>query len=170
MLMHLKWCCSHSSFVLIYTQHHIIRMVPVTQCFCQLKEKGMKYFVYGLESRVHAPEYPDKCCWGCTILWWIFRECSPSPSFQYLRLRLINECYLYAQFIISIFDMKHFWEFNIWPIGVSIFAFVGGIGIIQTTCTFQRIHIKQKRGPSIWKHIWNIMVGGGGSREFSKAF
>ncbi|XP_048747814.2 protein SSUH2 homolog [Ostrea edulis] len=52
----------------IHMQHHIIRMVPVTQCFCQLKEKDMKYFVYGLESRVHAPEYPDKCCWGCTIL------------------------------------------------------------------------------------------------------
>ncbi|XP_062584371.1 protein SSUH2 homolog [Saccostrea cucullata] len=52
----------------IHMQHHIIRMIPVTQCFCQYKEKGVNYFVYGLESRVYAPEYPDQCCWGCNIL------------------------------------------------------------------------------------------------------
>lgn len=49
-------------------QRHVIRMVPVTQCFCDHKEKDLTYFVYGLESKVHAPDYPEQCCWGCSIM------------------------------------------------------------------------------------------------------
>lgn len=52
----------------IHMQRHVIRMVPVTQCFCEHKGKTLSYFVYGLESKVYSPEYPDQCCWGCTIL------------------------------------------------------------------------------------------------------
>nr|XP_022287873.1 protein SSUH2 homolog isoform X1 [Crassostrea virginica]XP_022287874.1 protein SSUH2 homolog isoform X2 [Crassostrea virginica]XP_022287875.1 protein SSUH2 homolog isoform X2 [Crassostrea virginica] len=52
----------------IHMQQHVIRMVPVTQCFCKRRVKEFTFYVYGLESKVHAPEYPDQCCWGCTIL------------------------------------------------------------------------------------------------------
>lgn len=53
---------------MIHMQRHVIRMVPVTQCFCDHKEKDLTYFVYGLESKVHAPDYPEQCCWGCSIM------------------------------------------------------------------------------------------------------
>ena len=53
----------------LFFQQHVIRMVPVTQCFCKRRGKEFTFYVYGLESKVHAPEYPDQCCWGCTILW-----------------------------------------------------------------------------------------------------
>ena len=52
----------------LFFQQHVIRMVPVTQCFCKRRGKEFTFYVYGLESKVHAPEYPDQCCWGCTIL------------------------------------------------------------------------------------------------------
>ena len=53
----------------LFFQQHVIRMVPVTQCFCKRRGKEFTFYVYGLETKVHAPEYPDQCCWGCTILW-----------------------------------------------------------------------------------------------------
>ena len=52
----------------LFFQQHVIRMVPVTQCFCKRRGKEFTFYVYGLETKVHAPEYPDQCCWGCTIL------------------------------------------------------------------------------------------------------
>lgn len=52
----------------ILMQRHVIRMVPVTQCYYKSKDKNLDYFVYGLDCKVHAPNYPDQCCWGCTIL------------------------------------------------------------------------------------------------------
>ncbi|XP_063436554.1 protein SSUH2 homolog isoform X1 [Mytilus trossulus] len=60
----------HSKFpnCRILMQRHVIRMVPVTQCDYQHKETTLNYFVYGLDCKVHAPTYPDQCCWGCTIL------------------------------------------------------------------------------------------------------
>uniref|UniRef100_A0A8W8IXN2 Uncharacterized protein n=1 Tax=Magallana gigas TaxID=29159 RepID=A0A8W8IXN2_MAGGI len=47
--------------------HHMIRMVPVTQCVCRRRGKEFTFFVYGLENKVYGPDYPDQCCWGCTI-------------------------------------------------------------------------------------------------------
>lgn len=52
----------------VLMQRHVIRMVPVTVCDYTHKDKSLTYFVYGLECKVHAPTYPDQCCWGCTIL------------------------------------------------------------------------------------------------------
>lgn len=51
----------------IHMQHHMIRMVPVTQCVCRRRGKEFTFFVYGLENKVYGPDYPDQCCWGCTI-------------------------------------------------------------------------------------------------------
>uniref|UniRef100_A0A8W8IYX5 Protein SSUH2-like protein n=1 Tax=Magallana gigas TaxID=29159 RepID=A0A8W8IYX5_MAGGI len=51
----------------IHMQHHMIRMVPLTQCVCRRRGKEFTFFVYGLENKVYAPDYPDQCCWGCTI-------------------------------------------------------------------------------------------------------
>lgn len=53
---------------MIHMQRHMIRIVPVTRCLYEHKEKYLFSFVYGLESKVHAPDYPDQCCWGCSIM------------------------------------------------------------------------------------------------------
>ncbi|KAK3101238.1 hypothetical protein FSP39_002029 [Pinctada imbricata] len=49
-------------------QRQTIRMVPVTQVYTLCKDKEMQFIVFGLENQVYAPDYPDTCCWGCTIL------------------------------------------------------------------------------------------------------
>nr|XP_034329306.1 protein SSUH2 homolog [Crassostrea gigas] len=51
----------------IHMQHHMIRMVPMTECVCRHRGKEFTFFVYGLENKVYAPNYPDQYCWGCTI-------------------------------------------------------------------------------------------------------
>uniref|UniRef100_A0A8W8IYX0 Uncharacterized protein n=1 Tax=Magallana gigas TaxID=29159 RepID=A0A8W8IYX0_MAGGI len=45
----------------IHMQRHVIRMVPVTRCLYEHKEKYLFYYmyVYGLESKVHVPDYPE---------------------------------------------------------------------------------------------------------------
>lgn len=52
----------------IHMQRHMIRMVPVTRCLYEYKEKYLFYYVYGLESKVYSPDYPEQCCWGCSIM------------------------------------------------------------------------------------------------------
>ena len=51
------------------TQHHSVRVVPVTEVAYQWQGKNGAYFIYGNERHVHAPDYPHKCCCGCNILW-----------------------------------------------------------------------------------------------------
>lgn len=51
-----------------HMQRHNLRMVPVTQAMYTWKGKPWDFFVYGVEKNVHAPRYPQTCCWGCTIL------------------------------------------------------------------------------------------------------
>ncbi|XP_021369882.1 protein SSUH2 homolog isoform X1 [Mizuhopecten yessoensis] len=52
----------------ILQQRHRVRIVPVTQCIYKWKDKDSDYFVYGFEHKVHAPDYPQQCCCGCSIL------------------------------------------------------------------------------------------------------
>lgn len=53
----------------ILMQRQRVRIVPVTQVLYSWKEQqDASFFVYGFERKVHAPDYPQKCCCGCTIL------------------------------------------------------------------------------------------------------
>lgn len=53
----------------ILMQRHRVRVVPVTEAFCSWKNKDIGvFYVYGLENKVHAPDYPQQCCWGCTVI------------------------------------------------------------------------------------------------------
>ncbi|XP_064607089.1 protein SSUH2 homolog [Liolophura sinensis] len=50
------------------SQRQQLRAVPVTEVLYQWKDASFRFWVYGNERKVHAPEYPQQCCWGCTIL------------------------------------------------------------------------------------------------------
>ncbi|XP_055881866.1 protein SSUH2 homolog isoform X2 [Biomphalaria glabrata] len=52
----------------ILMQRHRVRIVPVTQVAYSYKDMNSCFFVYGFEHRVHAPDYPAKCCCGCTVI------------------------------------------------------------------------------------------------------
>lgn len=43
-------------------------MVPVTEVLYTWKGRQGKFYVYGYEHKVYAPKYPQKCCWGCSVL------------------------------------------------------------------------------------------------------
>lgn len=49
-------------------QRQQLRAVPVTEVHYTWDEVSTRYWIYGLERKVHAPDYPQQCCWGCTIL------------------------------------------------------------------------------------------------------
>jgi len=53
---------------LMHIQKHLLRAVPVSEVSYEWDEKNLKYWVYGHDHKVHAPDYPQTCCWGCTIL------------------------------------------------------------------------------------------------------
>ena len=53
----------------IVLQRQILRAVPVSEVFYEWKETSSRYWVFGLDHQVYAPDYPQKCCCGCSILW-----------------------------------------------------------------------------------------------------
>lgn len=52
----------------ILMQRQRVQTVPVTQVNYSYKHKTRDYFVFGLEHKIHAPDYPASCCCGCLIL------------------------------------------------------------------------------------------------------
>ena len=52
----------------VIKQRHQVRIVPVTKIAYEWKGKLHHYYAYGYEHKVHLPQYPQKCCWGCQIL------------------------------------------------------------------------------------------------------
>jgi len=52
----------------ILMQRHQVRIVPVTEVDYVYKERQSSFFVYGFEHKVFAPDYPAKCCCGCSVL------------------------------------------------------------------------------------------------------
>ncbi|KAK2168305.1 hypothetical protein LSH36_18g06018 [Paralvinella palmiformis] len=50
------------------SQHHVVRMIPITEVHYLWKNKQSSYFVYGSDHLVYAPRYPQRCCWTCSIL------------------------------------------------------------------------------------------------------
>ncbi|XP_064633158.1 protein SSUH2 homolog isoform X2 [Lineus longissimus] len=49
-------------------QRQTIRAIPVTECAYAWKDVNTRFWVYGLDRKVHSPDYPQQCCWGCQIL------------------------------------------------------------------------------------------------------
>ncbi|XP_068249691.1 protein SSUH2 homolog [Palaemon carinicauda] len=49
----------------IYCQRHQVRIVPVAEVEYGFKGGPGKFWVYGYENKVHSPDYPQTCCWGC---------------------------------------------------------------------------------------------------------
>ncbi len=60
--------CPHSLTPSSCTQRQWIRIVPVSEARCDYKGKSFNYFVYGYNTLVHAPEYPQQMCCGCSIV------------------------------------------------------------------------------------------------------
>ena len=56
------------SIICYISQRQILRAVPVTEIDYSYKKQGSKFWVYGLERKVHSPDYPEQCCCGCNIL------------------------------------------------------------------------------------------------------
>lgn len=52
----------------VIRQRHQVRIVPVTRVTYEWKGKLHVFYVYGYENKSHLPKYPQKCCWGCSIL------------------------------------------------------------------------------------------------------
>ncbi|KAH3785511.1 hypothetical protein DPMN_163602 [Dreissena polymorpha] len=49
-------------------QRHQVKIIPVTQALYKWKGAYSDFFVYGFEKKVYAPNYPQQCCCGCSIL------------------------------------------------------------------------------------------------------
>lgn len=47
-------------------QQHSVELIPITKVTYRWREKDYIYFVYGIELKVSAVDYPGDCC--CTIL------------------------------------------------------------------------------------------------------
>ncbi|VDI52641.1 Hypothetical predicted protein [Mytilus galloprovincialis] len=52
----------------ILMQRQAVRIVPVTVCMYKWKDADSDFIVYGFEKKVYAPNYPQKCCCGCSII------------------------------------------------------------------------------------------------------
>lgn len=52
----------------ILLQRHVLRAVPVSEVAYQWKETSSRFWVFGLDQKVYAPDYPQQCCCGCSIL------------------------------------------------------------------------------------------------------
>ncbi|XP_070536454.1 protein SSUH2 homolog [Ptychodera flava] len=49
-------------------QRQRLRAVPVSEAHYNWKDVSTRFWVYGNERSVYAPDYPHQCCWGCNIL------------------------------------------------------------------------------------------------------
>ncbi|XP_043230699.1 protein SSUH2 homolog [Amphibalanus amphitrite] len=52
----------------VLAQRHQVRVVPVAEVNYTHKSHSGRFWVYGYENKVHAPDYPDRHCWGCCSL------------------------------------------------------------------------------------------------------
>ena len=54
---------------LSFPQRQMLRAVPVSEIHYEWKDCNSRFWVYGHDKKVHAPDYPQKCCCGCVIIW-----------------------------------------------------------------------------------------------------
>ena len=53
----------------VLAQRHDLRAVPVTQVNGEWQdEQHIQFWIYGFEREVYYPDYPNQCCWNCSIL------------------------------------------------------------------------------------------------------
>ncbi|KAM6060042.1 protein SSUH2 homolog [Theristicus caerulescens] len=52
----------------ILRQRQTIELIPITEVHYQYSGKTYLYYIYGLENKVYALDYPERCCCGCTII------------------------------------------------------------------------------------------------------
>ncbi|KAJ1525660.1 hypothetical protein ONE63_008878 [Megalurothrips usitatus] len=52
----------------ILAQRQQVQVIPVTGATYKWKNSKGEFYVYGNELKVYAPDYPQTCCCGCTIL------------------------------------------------------------------------------------------------------
>lgn len=52
----------------MFLQRHRVRIVPVTVCRYKWEDTDSDFIVYGLDKKVHAPDYPQQSCFGCSVL------------------------------------------------------------------------------------------------------
>ena len=53
----------------ILRQRHEVRVVPVSQANYVWKDSLQAFWVYGLDGKVHAPDYPQQMCFGaCSLM------------------------------------------------------------------------------------------------------
>ncbi|KAH3860369.1 hypothetical protein DPMN_023267 [Dreissena polymorpha] len=53
---------------MIHKQRQTLRGVPVTEVHFTWENQNFRYWIYGSERRVYAPDYPQQCCCGCTLI------------------------------------------------------------------------------------------------------
>lgn len=63
--MHVKLVVMYCFFSI---QRHQVRVIPVSEIHCSWTGKVFTYWVYGTDNTAYAPEYPQQCCCGCSIL------------------------------------------------------------------------------------------------------
>lgn len=49
-------------------QRHEVRIIPISTVFYRWKNFESSFNIYGFEHKVYAPDYPQTCCCGCTVL------------------------------------------------------------------------------------------------------
>ncbi|XP_061187104.1 protein SSUH2 homolog [Saccostrea echinata] len=52
----------------IIRQRQRLLAVPVTEVHFTWKDTRSRYWIYGMERKVYAPDFPHQCCCGCTVL------------------------------------------------------------------------------------------------------
>ncbi|KAK7788530.1 hypothetical protein R5R35_012599 [Gryllus longicercus] len=52
----------------VLSQRHQVRIIPVTTVRYEWKYHRGFYYIYGEEHKVFCPDYPQKCCCGCTLM------------------------------------------------------------------------------------------------------
>ena len=52
----------------ILYQRQQLRAIPVTQIQGVFKDDKYVFWIYGDERKVHFPDYPNQCCWNCSII------------------------------------------------------------------------------------------------------
>ena len=49
-------------------QRQQLRAVPVTQIDGIWNDVKFTFWIYGDEKKVYFPDYPNQCCWNCSII------------------------------------------------------------------------------------------------------